>query len=241
MNNEPLKGQAMKKYIIVVCFLLITLTVHARAIREEPDLTGSQARESYALGMAVGDDLKQAGLILDYAAFADGLRDVMEDGGTRLNQDEAFELIENAFENAMNRQMAELRDIEIQFLTENAAREGITVTESGLQYMVLEEGYGPKPTIDDTVRVHYEGRLIDGTVFDSSYQQEQPEEIPLSLVIPGWTEALQLMNTGSMYQIYIPSFLAYGELGVGNIIPPYSTVIFRIELFDIMASEQETE
>ena len=231
----------MKKSIIAVCFFLIALTVHARAIREEPDLTGEQARESYAFGMAVGDDLKQAGLTLDYSAFTDGIRDVMEDAGTRLSYDEAFELIENAFENAMNRQVAELRNSELQFLTENAAREGIIVTESGLQYIVLETGDGPKPTAADTVLVHYEGKLIDGTVFDSSYQQDQPEEIPLSLVIPGWTEALQLMSTGGMYEIYVPSFLAYGELGVGNIIPPYSTVIFKIELFGIISDEQETE
>ena len=232
----------MKKCIITVCLFLIALSViHARAIREEPDLTGEQARESYAFGMAVGDDLKQAGLVLDYTAFTDGLRDVLEDSGTRLSYDEAFELIENAFENAMNRQMAELRLIEMRFLAENADREGIIVTESGLQYIILEAGDGPKPTAGDTVLVHYEGKLIDGTVFDSSYQQEQPEEIPLSLVIPGWTEALQLMSTGSMYEIYVPSFLAYGELGVGNIIPPYSTVIFSIELFGIVSSDQETE
>ena len=229
----------MKKCIFVVCFFLIALTMHARAIREEHELTGEKPRESYAFGMVLGDDLRQAGLDLDYAAFIDGIRDAMEGGETRLSVDEAFELIDSALENAMNRQLVDLRNAEMQFLTENAAREGIIVTESGLQYMVLEAGDGPKPTADDTVLVHFEGTLIDGMVFSTSYHDEYPERIQISDDIPGLIEALQLMNTGSTYQVYIPSFLAFEDYGVGNIIPPFSTLIFKIELHGIVTDDND--
>lgn len=119
------------------------------------------------------------------------------------------------------------------FLQENALREEVKVTESGLQYEVLVQGKGPKPTAEQTVKVHYEGTLIDGTVFDSSYQRGEPIEFPLNGVIKGWTEGLQLMPKGSKYKLYIPYELGYGERGAGQSIPPYSTLIFTVELLDI--------
>ena len=119
------------------------------------------------------------------------------------------------------------------FLQENALRDGVKVTESGLQYEVLVQGKGPKPTADQTVKVHYEGTLIDGTVFDSSYQRGEPIEFPLNGVIKGWTEGLQLMPKGSKYKLYIPYELGYGERGAGQSIPPYATLIFTVELLEI--------
>ena len=119
------------------------------------------------------------------------------------------------------------------FLAENSLREGVQVTESGLQYEVLVEGKGPKPTAEQTVKVHYEGTLIDGTIFDSSYQRGEPIEFPLNGVIKGWTEGLQLMSVGSKYKLYIPYQLGYGERGAGGSIPPYSALIFTVELLDI--------
>ena len=119
------------------------------------------------------------------------------------------------------------------FLQENALREEVKVTESGLQYEVLVQGKGPKPTAEQTVKVHYEGTLIDGTVFDSSYQRGEPIEFPLNGVIKGWTEGLQLMPKGSKYKLYIPYELGYGERGAGQSIPPYATLIFTVELLDI--------
>ncbi len=119
-----------------------------------------------------------------------------------------------------------------QFLQENAGKEGVVTTESGLQYKVLTEGNGAKPQLTDQVRVHYEGRLIDGTVFDSSYQRGEPAVFGLQQVISGWTEALQLMPVGSVWEIYLPQELAYGGRDLGSI-PPYSTLIFKVELLGI--------
>ena len=122
------------------------------------------------------------------------------------------------------------------FLAENAKREGITTLASGLQFEVLTQGEGAKPSREDSVRTHYHGTLIDGTVFDSSYERGQPAEFPVGGVIAGWTEALQLMNAGSKWRLYVPSELAYGAQGVGSI-PPHSVLVFDVELLDLMADE----
>ena len=119
-----------------------------------------------------------------------------------------------------------------EYLAENAKREGVTVTNSGLQYEVLQEGEGKSPSATDVVKCHYEGRLIDGTVFDSSYKRGEPSEFALNQVIKGWTEGLQLMKEGSKYRFYIPYYLAYGSRGVGNI-PPYAALIFDVELIEV--------
>ncbi|MCL1835944.1 MAG: FKBP-type peptidyl-prolyl cis-trans isomerase [Treponema sp.] len=231
----------MKRLAIAICFLLLALSVQARGIREESDLVHEQARISYAFGMTVGGDLQQTGLAIEYAAFAEGFKAAMEQENTKLDRDEALELVQNAFERALLKRYAQLRDDEITFLAENAAGKGVTVTESGLQYVVLQEGSGPKPGPNDTVIVHYEGALVDGTVFDSSYPQGQPEEIPLDMVIPGWAEGIQLMSMGGKYLFYIPSNLAYGEYGAGQFIPPYSTLVFTVELIDIIDGQEPDE
>jgi FKBP-type peptidyl-prolyl cis-trans isomerase len=227
----------MKRSVFVLCLFLAALAVYANGIREEVDFTGEKARTSYAFGMTVGGDLKQAGLDMDYAAFMEGLRSAMEQGQTIMDRDEALEVVQNAFEKAIRKQSAELQAKEDAFLAENALQPGISVTDSGLQYEVISEGSGSKPTLNDVVRVHYEGALTNGMVFDSSYEREEPEEIPLSMVIPGWAEGIMLMNVGSKYRIYIPSSMAYGERGAGQIIPPYSTLVFTVELLDIMPED----
>jgi len=232
----------MRKYAAVILFLFITvITVHAKAIREDVNLADEKARTSYAFGMTVGNDLKQAGLEMDYSSFTEGLKDAMEQGTALLDKDDALEIVQAAFENAMLKQAAELREKEENFLTKNAQNEAVITNPSGLQYMVLVKGDGPNPSSDDIVRVHYEGALIDGTVFDNSYNSEKGEEIPLDMVIPGWAEGIQLMNVGSKYRIYIPSRLAYGERGAGQIIPPYSTLVFTIELLEIINKNNEEE
>jgi len=226
----------MKHLAIVLCLFLAGLEAQARGIRDDIDMVGETARTSYAFGMTVGLDLRQAGLELDYAAFLEGLMAAMErdEGDLMLERDEALELVQVAFERAMERQGEELRLREELFLAANAAVPGMLQTESGLQYMVLEQGDGPRPSATDTVIVHYEGMLADGTVFDSSVLRGSPEIIPLEMVIPGWTEGIQLMNVGSRFRLYIPSRLAYGARGAGQVIPPFATLIFTIELLGII-------
>ena len=223
----------MKRSVLALCFFLVALMVQANGIREDVDFTGEKARTSYAFGMTVGGDLKQAGLEMDYAAFMEGLRSAMEQGQTVMDRTEALEIVQNAFESTMRKQSAELQAKEDAFLAANAKEPGISITDSGLQYEVITKGTGPQPTINDIVQVHYEGALTNGAVFDSSYAREEPEEIPLNMVIPGWAEGIMLMNVGSKYRLYIPSRLAYGERGAGQIIPPFSTLIFTVELLDI--------
>jgi FKBP-type peptidyl-prolyl cis-trans isomerase len=134
----------------------------------------------------------------------------------------------------MSRQFGPNRQAGEDFLAENGKKAGIITTASGLQYEVVAEGPGPKPAAEDTVRVHYEGKLIDGTVFDSSYLRGEPIEFPLGGVIPGWTEGLQLMNEGSTYNLFIPQDLGYGDRGAGEAIPPFSALIFKVELISII-------
>jgi FKBP-type peptidyl-prolyl cis-trans isomerase FkpA len=231
----------MKKIIITLSLFLLALMIHANGLREDLEFTGEKARTSYAFGMTVGGDLKQAGLEIDYFAFTEGLRSSMEYGLTIMDRDEALEIVQAAFENAMRRQAAELRENEEMFLAESAAQPGMNSTESGLLYLALEEGNGPKPTITDTVRVHYEGTLTNGIVFDSSYERDEAEDIPLEMVIPGWAEGIMLMNVGSKYRIILPSYLAYGERGAGQVIPPYSPLIFTVELLDIITEDEEED
>ena len=228
----------MRHIAFFLCLMIPVVAISARAIQEEADLVEEKAKTSYAFGMTVGLDLKQSGLELDFAAFSDGLKAAMEHGETRLEKEEALEIVQNAFEAALQKQASEMQAREAAFLEFNAGRPGVESTESGLQYIVMNEGKGPKPSADDTVKVHYEGALTDGTVFDSSYLQDQPDEIPLDMVIPGWAEGIQLMNVGSKYRIFIPSWMAYGERGAGQIIPPYSTLVFTIELIGIVDTEE---
>jgi FKBP-type peptidyl-prolyl cis-trans isomerase FkpA len=197
--------------------------------------TGADRDVSYALGMAFGLDMKQTGIQFDYDEFLQGFRDSLENREGRFSRNEAMTLIQGAFTEAVARRAEENRQQETLFLEENRQKPGIQTTPSGLQYEVLTEGTGPKPGAAATVEVHYEGALIDGTVFDSSYDRGMPAEFPLNQVIPGWAEGIQLMPQGSVYRLFIPSALAYGEQGAGDIIPPNSTLIFRVELRGIVS------
>ena len=195
---------------------------------------------SYALGMYMGTNFKTDDLIPDMDEFTKGMKDVLNDSETRFSMEGASVLIQQAFGQIMEQREAEYRQPENEFLAENSKKPGINITSSGLQYEVITEETGTKPDAGDTVLVHYEGTLIDGTVFDSSYYLEEPVDIPLSRVIPGWAEGLQLMSVGSKYRFFIPSDLGYGAEGAGQI-PPYSTLVFEVELFDIINEEEGGE
>lgn len=198
---------------------------------------------SYALGHNIGHQLIGMGLqkslnIEDYTA---AIADVLQGREPKMSHSEVNEVLEHYFTELEERQQAEAAERGKAakgegeaFLKENARRAGITVTASGLQYEVVKEGTGRQPKASDTVRCHYEGTLIDGTVFDSSYRRNQPAEFGLRQVIAGWTEGVQLMKEGSIFKFYIPYNLAYGERGAGADIPPYAALIFTVELIKVL-------
>ncbi|MDR3343224.1 MAG: FKBP-type peptidyl-prolyl cis-trans isomerase [Treponema sp.] len=213
--------------------------VVAQVAPEEAANISVGADISYAFGMVIGSDLQQTGLTFDYNAFTRGLRESIEGQGTQFTMDDALRMVQTAFRAAMEKRAEASKAREIQFLTENGKHPGVHTTASGLQYEVITEGTGQKPGAQDMVRVNYEGTLVDGTVFDSSYTRGEPIEFPLDAVIPGWTEGVQLMSEGSSYRLYVPSKLAYGEQGAGNVIPPYATLIFQVELLAIVGPANE--
>ena len=189
---------------------------------------------SYAWGMAMGMQLKAMGVKeIQYDAFKDGVKVAFDGGTPEMTPEEAQTLINNYLED-MQKKATEAAQAEAKsFLDANAAKEGVKVTESGLQYKVLKEGEGAQPTAEDEVTVHYTGKLLNGTVFDSSVNRGEPATFPLNRVIPGWTEGVQLMKEGAKYEFYIPSDLAYGPQGIPNVIPPHSTLIFEVELIKV--------
>ena len=198
---------------------------------------------SYALGHNIAHQLIGMGLqkslnIDDYAA---AIADVMQGRQPKMSHEEAHEVLEHFFNELEERQQQEATERGKAakgegeaFLAENKKRAGIVTTASGLQYEVVKEGTGRQPKASDTVRCHYEGTLIDGTVFDSSYRRNQPAEFGLRQVIAGWTEGVQLMKEGSIFKFYIPYNLAYGERGAGADIPPYAALIFTVELIKVL-------
>ncbi len=198
---------------------------------------------SYALGLGIGQQLKQMGLrdALCVEDFAQSIADVLADKELKIKNSEAQQIV-NAFfqeqEKKMNAEKAEKGKRALEegraFLQNNGARPGVVTTKSGLQYEVIAEGKGRHPKATDKVRCHYEGSLIDGTVFDSSYRRNEPAVFGLNQVIAGWTEGLQLMGEGAKYRFYIPYLLGYGEGGAGEMIPPFSTLIFDVELLEVL-------
>ena len=189
---------------------------------------------SYAIGLSMGQNLMGSGVTsLDYADLAAGIKDVLEKNQPQISYQEAQQVLGKFFSELEQKIAGEAKAAGEAFLAENAKREGVKVTESGLQYEVIEATIGQKPKATDKVRVHYEGTLIDGTVFDSSYKRGESITFGLNQVIKGWTEGLQLMSIGSKYKLYLPYQLAYGERGAGANIPPYAALIFTVELLGI--------
>ena len=189
---------------------------------------------SYAIGLSMGQNLMGSGVTsLEYADLAAGIKDVLEKNQPQISYQEAQQVLGKFFSELEQKIAGEAKAAGEAFLAKNAKREGVKVTDSGLQYEVLEATIGQKPKATDKVRVHYEGTLIDGTVFDSSYKRGESITFGLNQVIKGWTEGLQLMSIGSKYKLYLPYQLAYGERGAGANIPPYAALIFTVELLGI--------
>lgn len=197
---------------------------------------------SYALGLSIASNFKATGIEkLDMDSFQDAMKAAMDGKEPKMTSQEASGVLNEFFgklQEKLKKQQAEMAAqnevLGKNYLRENAQKEGVTTTASGLQYEILKKGDGAKPTLKDTVKCHYHGMLIDGTVFDSSVMRGEPAQFPLQGVIPGWTEVLQLMPIGSKWKVTIPSNLAYGERGAGRDIAPNSTLIFEIELLDIL-------
>ena len=197
---------------------------------------------SYALGIGIGSQLAGMGAKgLNIDDFAQAVKDVISGTPLKVNNAEAQSLVQAFFQEQEDKQRAAAAEAGKvakaageSFLAENAKKEGIVVLPSGLQYQVLKEGNGKKPSATDQVKCHYEGTLIDGTIFDSSYQRNEPATFGLNQVIAGWTEGVQLMSEGAKYRFFIPYNLAYGERGAGAQIPPFAALVFDVELLKVL-------
>lgn len=197
------------------------------------DLNNEVNKISYSLGVNIGQSLAEQGLKeVNGEAFAQAISDFFEGNDLAIKSDEAQMNLQQFF-GKLQGEMAEVQSkAGVEFLAENAKKEGVVTLPSGLQYEIMTEGSGEKPAATDTVKTHYHGTLIDGTVFDSSVQRGEPISFPLNGVISGWTEGLQLMPVGSKWRLFVPSNLAYGERGQGAI-QPHSTLVFEVELLGI--------
>jgi len=207
------------------------------------DLNDKDSKLSYALGLDVGSSFTRLPMNVDLDAFCAGVTDVFNcDKEPQLTKEE-FEATMLEFQNMIKERGEEIQkelatenqNVGTEFLNKNKERAEVTVTESGLQYEVITKGNGKTPLLTDTVKVHYQGTLIDNTEFDSSIKRGKPAVFPVNGVIPGWTEALQIMSVGSKYRLVIPANLAYAERGAGQMIGPNATLIFEVELLDILA------
>jgi FKBP-type peptidyl-prolyl cis-trans isomerase FklB len=198
-----------------------------------------ETQASYGIGLQMGEQLAANPFEgLDISAVQAGLADAFEQKAAQVDNDTlrvAFNEIHERMQAAKSAQFASVIAEGAEYLAENAKREEVTVTDSGLQYEVITQGDGEVPTLTSTVRTHYHGTLLDGSVFDSSYDRGQPAEFPVNGVIKGWTEALQFMKVGTKLKLHVPPELAYGEQGAGGAIGPHSTLIFDVELLDIIA------
>lgn len=210
---------------------------------KEPELADPIQQASYGIGLNMGESLMNDGLDdIDPEALALGMKDALAGEVSRVSDEEltaAFEVLQTRAQERAASLGEEAAQANIDFLAENAKLEGVITTDSGLQYEVLEEGEGEvSPGPDDVVTVHYEGRLLDGTVFDSSISRGEPVDLPVSGVIPGWVEILQLMHVGDKLKVTIPSELAYGEASPSPVIPPNSILVFEMELLEIQSDDE---
>lgn len=201
---------------------------------KEVDFNDENKKGSYALGLVVASNMQDQGLdSLELEAITTAFEDVILNRQLKMEIEEAEAVVQEYVQQAMEVKQAQLKEESLAFLAENKTKEGIIETESGLQYKVITAGTGKSPQNGDRVTVHYTGKLTDGTVFDSSVERGEPITFAINQVIPGWTEALQLMREGDKWILYIPYDLAYGERGAGPQIPPYATLVFEVELLGV--------
>ena len=231
----------MKRLIIclgAVCIASLGLA------QDKPQLKDQKDKASYSIGYDIGETFKKQKIELNIDALVAGLKEAMGGKEATLSKEDRDKTLQAFQKEMMEKQVAASKEAATKnqaegekFLAENKTKDGVKTTASGLQYKVLKEGSGASPKETDTVVTNYRGTLIDGTEFDSSYKRNEPASFPVNRVIKGWTEALQLMKPGAKYQLFIPSSLAYGERGAGQLIGPNATLIFEVELLSIKAPE----
>ena len=222
----------MKKFktltLLIIAILTTNLNMSAQKLNNEIDSV------SYSLGVNIGENIKTQFPDIDLKNFESAIKDVLDDSKEpTVSGADAQKTIQAYFTKQQAKASESIVEEGRKFLAENTKRENVITLESGLQYEVIKSGDGTKPTLNDQVTTHYHGTLIDGTVFDSSVERGQPASFPVSGVIKGWTEALQLMNVGSKWRLFVPYDLAYGEKGAGPQIGPFTTLIFEVELISI--------
>ncbi|MEC4677071.1 MAG: FKBP-type peptidyl-prolyl cis-trans isomerase [Nitrospirota bacterium] len=222
---------------VILSIGLLASSVYAE---EQTALKDQKDRLSYSMGVDFGNKLKQQSIDINADMFSKGLNDSLSGNRTLLAEEEIKSEMNTLMKDMMNKRVERIRKAAEEnrkegeaFLAENGKKEGVITLPSGLQYKIIKEGTGKTPSIDDTVVTNYRGTLIDGTEFDSSYKRGKPATFAVKGVIPGWTEALQLMKEGAKWQLFIPSSLAYGKRGAGSKIGPDKTLIFEIELISI--------
>jgi FKBP-type peptidyl-prolyl cis-trans isomerase len=249
MGDYFMKSRSKKWFGIRILPILaasLALLLSFCTTEEKIDLKDDKAKESYSVGYQFGQNLKKMETDLDPEVLSAAIQDGLSGRESRLSDEEMRAAVTSLRERTMAAMQASIKEQGQKnlaqgekFLAENKTKEGVKTTASGLQYKVLKKGEGPSPKAGDTVTVHYRGTFVDGTEFDSSYQRGKPATFPLTGVIPGWTEALQLMKKGSKWELYIPADLAYGERGAGNRIPPNSTLLFEVELLSMEKASKE--
>jgi FKBP-type peptidyl-prolyl cis-trans isomerase FklB len=201
---------------------------------KEVVLTDEYSKVSYGLGVLMASGVKSQGAdSLNLEMLGAAFSDVYKGNKLKLEKEEAMMVVQQYMQAKMEKKVAAMKGEGETFLATNKTKEGVITTSSGLQYKVVTTGKGKKPVANDQVTVHYTGKLLDGTVFDSSVERGEPATFGVNQVIPGWTEALQLMHEGDKWMLYIPSELAYGERGAGGQIPPYATLVFEVELIKV--------
>lgn len=236
----------MMKSVVMAAGLLTILTAGNLQAQQSTNMAAVPVLKtradsvSYAFGLSIGKDLKQRGLEgVNPQAFAKAIEEVFSGESQALSDDQQGQLISMALTEAAEKRDAGALNAARSYMESNKTKEGVVVTASGLQYEIIEEGTGERPSLTDTVTVNYKGQLTNGKVFDSSYERGSPASFQLGRVITGWREGLQLMSVGGHYRFYIPYDLGYGTRGAGNDIPPYSVLIFEVELLGIKKGRAE--
>jgi FKBP-type peptidyl-prolyl cis-trans isomerase FklB len=222
----------MKKFKFLILLIIANLTTNIKMSAQK--LNNEIDSVSYSLGVNIGENIKTQFPDIDLKNFEAAIKDVLDDNKKpSISGADAQKTIQEYFTKQQAKASESVVEEGKKFLAENSKKENVVTLESGLQYEVIKTGEGTKPTLNDQVTTHYHGTLIDGTVFDSSVERGEPASFPVSGVIKGWTEALQLMNVGSKWRLFVPYDLAYGERGAGPKIGPFTTLIFEVELISI--------